>query len=80
MENNNIAIVLDALGEKIAALELDLQCEQYKNAGLENQVAELTQKLSDAECKLAARDTANALKNLGESAKSFTAMRGVEVR
>lgn len=32
--NNNIAKVLDVLGEKIASLESDLRFEQYRNADL----------------------------------------------
>lgn len=34
----NILRVLDALGEKIANLELSLQCEKYRNEDLEKRL------------------------------------------
>ena len=41
MKENNIALVLDAVGEKIAALELALHCERYNNTELEKQIEHL---------------------------------------
>ena len=55
-ENNNIVIVLDALGEKIGCLELELQCEKYKSADLEKQAAELKAELVERSLMIADKD------------------------
>ena len=39
-EKNNIEFVLDALGEKIAALESALQYEKYRNEEMEKKLVE----------------------------------------
>lgn len=71
-ENNNIAIVLETLGEKIAALELELQCEKYRNTELEKQLVE-------AENKLMVYDAEKSIANMDKQIKAVQAMRFTEV-
>ena len=71
-ENNNIAIVLEALGEKIASLELALECERYKSAELEKQLVE-------AENKLMVSDAEKSLSTMEKQINTVQAMRFAEV-
>lgn len=64
-ETNNIAIALDALGEKIASLESQVAYEQLMKAELEKKVSEREQRIMMLEERLAAYLKADAMRTEG---------------